>query len=112
MKVLFTSEVRLYFRELEDVLFENDYFGFEDSAIRYVRELIFEISKTFPLHLKKPAPPYFNQFGENMFYAAFHKNKSTTWYVFFNEYNEEEETVLLVRYISNNHMISQFLYAK
>jgi len=35
MKVLFLPEVRQYFQELEDILFEKEYFGFEDSGIQY-----------------------------------------------------------------------------
>jgi hypothetical protein len=44
-----------------------------------------------------------------MFYATFKKNKSTQWYVFFNIYADNGEAIYLVRYISNNHMIAQFL---
>lgn len=40
MKVLFLPEVRTYFRELSEILFQKDYFGFEEYAINYVRELI------------------------------------------------------------------------
>lgn len=44
-----------------------------------------------------------------MLYASFTKNKRTTWYVFFNEYEVAGETVYLVRYISNNHVIAHHL---
>ena len=43
MKVLFLPEVRTYFRELSEILFQKDYFGFEEYAINYMRELIFDI---------------------------------------------------------------------
>jgi len=33
---------------MEEILYEKEYFGFEDSAIQYVRELIFEIRDTLP----------------------------------------------------------------
>ena len=43
MKVLFPPLVRLCFQEMGEILYEKEYFGIEDSAIQYVRELIFEI---------------------------------------------------------------------
>ena len=46
MKVLFLPEVRLYFQQLQDTLFEKEYFGFEESAVQYVRDLILDIEKT------------------------------------------------------------------
>lgn len=44
-----------------------------------------------------------------MLYASFTKNKHTTLYVFFNEYEVAGETVYLVRYISDNHVIAHHL---
>jgi hypothetical protein len=75
MKVVFSPQVRIYFQELEDILFEEEYFGFEDSALRYARELFFEIRDTLPIRLKKKAPLHFNRYGKNMSYAVFKKNK-------------------------------------
>ena len=45
MKILFLPEVRLYFQELQDILFEKEYFGFEESAVQYVRDLVFDIEE-------------------------------------------------------------------
>ena len=109
MKVLFLPEVRMYFRELQDILFEKEYFGFEESAVQYVRDLIFDIEATLPERVSKIAPPYFNRYGKELRYASFRKNRNTQWYVFFNKYRENGEVIYLVRYISNNHMIAQYL---
>lgn len=109
MKVLFLPEVRMYFQELQDILFEKEYFGFEESAVQYVRDLIFDIEASLPERLSKIAPPYFDRYGKGMKYATFRKNKHTQWYVFFNKYRENGEVIYLVRYISNNHMIAQYL---
>ncbi|OJV37788.1 MAG: hypothetical protein BGO33_07490 [Bacteroidia bacterium 43-41] len=109
MKVLFLPEVRQYFHELEEVLFEKEYFGFEDSAVQYVRELIFEIENSLPIRTCKKAPSYFNRYGKDMHYASFRKNKATQWYVFFTRYRKRDEMIYLVRYISNNHVIAQYL---
>jgi hypothetical protein len=102
---VFSPQVRVYFQELEDILFEKEYFGFEDSSIQYVRKLFFEIRDTLPNRLKKPAPPYFNRYGKGMYYAVFKKNNNTSWYVFFNY----EDDVYYIRYIGNNHTCSQYL---
>lgn len=109
MKVLFLPEVRLYFQELQDVLFEQEYFGFEESAVQYVRDLILDIEATLPERVSKTAPPYFSRYGKGLRYASFRKNRNTQWYVFFTKYREDGEVVYLVRYISNNHMIAQYL---
>ena len=109
MKVLFLPEVRLYFQELQDILFEKEYFGFEESAVQYVRELIVDIERTLPLMADRVAPPYFERYGKNLRYAIFRKNKRTQWYVFYNKYHVDGEIVYLVRYISNNHLTAQRL---
>ena len=44
-----------------------------------------------------------------MDYAAFSKNNHTTWYVFFNVYEVGGDSVYLVRYMSNNHVIAHHL---
>ncbi len=109
MKVLFLPEVRQYLKELQNTLFEKEYFGFEDAAVQYVRDLIFDIEETLPIRASKEAPAYFNSYGKGMRYASFRKNRDTQWYVFFNKYKENGELIYLVRYISNNHVIAQYL---
>jgi hypothetical protein len=80
----------------------------EETAIQYAEDLFKDIADTLPTRVKKNAPAYFTQYGKDMFYAVFQKNKHTQWYVFFNIYANSGETVYLVRYISNNHVIAQF----
>ena len=122
MKVLFLPEVRLYFQQLQDTLFEKEYFGFEESAVQYVRDLILDIEKNLPAKMSKTLPAsfflcrglsplhaYFNRYGKNLRYATFRKNKHTQWYAFFNTYQDAGEIVYVIRYISNNHVISQYL---
>jgi hypothetical protein len=109
MRVLFLPEIRDYFRELAEILYKNGYFGFEETAILYAEDLFNSIADTLPARVKKTAPTYFDRYGKGMFYAVFQKNKHTQWYVFFNIYTDNGETIYLVRYISNNHVIAQFL---
>ena len=104
-------EVRLYLSDLIRILFENEYFSFEDNAIEYVTDLVSEIETGLPFKTRKQAPNYFKRYGENMFYSSFRKNRETTWYVFYTIHYDEElnSTTFLIRYISNNHVIGQHL---
>ncbi|MDR1203237.1 MAG: hypothetical protein LBL58_16630 [Tannerellaceae bacterium] len=109
MKVLFLPEVENYLFELAEILYQKEYFGFKENAVKYVIDLENDIRTNLINKIKRPAPPFFNRYGKKMFYSVFSKNKVTQWYVVFNVYQDNEETILLVRYITNNHMIAQFL---
>ena len=109
MKVLFSPEVRKYLKDVSLIMYENNYFGFLDSAEKYIDELFNDILKNLPNSLKRPAPEYFSKYGKDLLYSGFRKNKTTKWYVFFNLYEENGELIYLVRYISNNHVIAHKL---
>lgn len=109
MNVLYSPEVEDYLFELTEMLYQKEYFGFKDAATGYVRRLVFKIQNTLPISVKKLAPPYFNRYGKNLFYASFRMNKNSVWYVFFKTYSLNGKTIYLVRYISNNHVIAQHL---
>ncbi|MDR1981130.1 MAG: hypothetical protein LBQ39_05865 [Tannerellaceae bacterium] len=109
MKIVFLPEALKYFNELSTILYEKDYFGLEESALKYVDDLFQDIKHTLHSRTKKTAPPYFDRFGKNMLYSTFRKNKTTEWYVFFNVYQKDEDLTLVIRYISNNHVIAQYL---
>ena len=107
--VLFTPEVLRYSENLVQILYDNGYFGFPNSAKKYVKELFDEITDRLPRCLHKPAPQHFEKYGKKMKYAAFRKSQNTIWYVFFETYRDNEEIIYLVRYIGNNHVIAQYL---
>ena len=109
MSVIFTEEVVEYFNDLTSILYEKEYFGFRESALKYVGDLADDIIADLPFKVKKPAPPYFDRYGKDMWYASFRKNRGTQWYVFFTVYRKDDELVYLVRYIANNHTVSQYL---
>ncbi len=109
MRVIALPEVRIYLKELSKLLYEKDYFGFEDSALKYVEDLFKDIETTLHSKVKKSAPPYFNKYGKGMQYSTFRKNKNTQWFVFFTIYERDNELIYLVRYITNNHVASQYL---
>ena len=109
MSVLFLPDVIDYFLTLAEILYDKGYFGYEENAIKYSRELFEEIEKELPLKQKKKAPKHFNRYGKDMSYAAFKRNKNTTWYVFFNIFRFGGETIYFVRYVNNNHLIAKYL---
>ena len=109
MSVIFLPEVRKYFNNLIPVLYEKEYFGFKETAKKYVDDLLVEIVTNLPICLHKPASNYFDKYGKNMEYAVFKKSKHTQWYVFFRAYKENDEEIYQVRYIGNNHTVAQYL---
>ncbi len=107
MKVHFAPEVRTWFGELENVLYEMDYFSFKESARSYARKLFCMIHDNLPTRSSKPAPPYF---GKGLSYASFRMNRRTTWYALFSKHEGAEgEIVYLVHRMENNHTAAQFM---
>ena len=110
MKVITTPEVKSYLNELITILYQKGYFSYEETAKEYVDELLDEIIISLPKRTKKPARNFFtSRFGKGLYYAVFPKSKRTQWYVFFKIYQENNELIYQVRYIENNHVISQHL---
>jgi len=109
MKVVVLPEVVDYLLELSEILYEREYFGFEETAIKYTDELFCAIKYELHKKIPKPAPDYFKKFGNKMYYAMFKRNKNTSWYAFFNIFQHDGEIIYFVRFISNNHMIAQYL---
>lgn len=105
MRVIYSHQVTKDLTLLIETLYNGNYFSYKESAIEYVEELVYEIDTTLFTKLKKKAPAYFSRYGNNLWYAAFKKNKHTTWYVFFNQ----EKDLFYIRYIGNNHVCSQYL---
>ena len=108
MSVLFLPEIIVNFLNLVDILYDKGYFGFEENAVKYVRELFLEIEKEVPFKQKKKAPKYFDKYYKGMYYSIFKRNKNTSWYVFYNIFKIGEETVFFIRLVENNHRIAQF----
>lgn len=104
MRVVAIPEVRQYLKELIGILYGKNYFSYTESAEKYVTELFEDIKKNLPKKVKKDAPSYFDRYGKGMKYATFRKSRDTQWYVFFNVYTKNGETIFLVRYIGNNHV--------
>ena len=103
MKVLIDATIREFFLELVITLTEKGYFSYEEDAHEYVNGLFKEIKTNLPGMRHKPAPKYYERYGNNLYYATIRTNKRTHWYPFFSKYEKEGETIYLVCYIGNNH---------
>lgn len=91
--------------ELVDILYDKEYFGFKHAAYDYVDWIFEQIESSIHKKAKKPAPEYFNKYGQGLFYVVYKRNSNTSWYVFF---QKEEDTYLII-YIGNNHNCAQYL---
>ncbi|MCC8035374.1 MAG: hypothetical protein LIO77_05505 [Rikenellaceae bacterium] len=110
MKVLYLPEIVDQFEELSEILYRLDYFGLRETAKKYVDDLIDEIEASIETRPRRIAPPYFDKYGKGMQYMWFNlHNSSTQWFVFFTVYQEDGETIYLVRYLGTNHVVTQHL---
>ena len=103
----FLVKVKELYPEVSKIILTG--YADKENAIKYVLGLLDNIEKDLPSQPKKLAPRYFERYGKELFYATFRVNKHTHWYVFFNVYQKENGTIFLVKYISNNHVIAQYL---
>lgn len=97
INIILHQKVTDYLEELVEILFQQDYFGFEENAQDYVYKIYdfieFELAN-FP---SKKTPTNIQEIGSQ--YVFYKVNQTTTWYIFF----EKEGNRILVTYISNNH---------
>jgi hypothetical protein len=103
-EVIFSRTIEIYLDELLIQLFEKGYFGFPNTAKKYVDLLILYTEKYVGILPGKKAPIYFVQYGSNLKYITYQANKRTTWYIFY----QERGDVFLIRHITNNHVAAQY----
>ena len=104
--VIFIPEVEYYLSDLAEILYQKGYFGFHESSVNYVNSIILEIEQTVYRVSRKPAPPYFARYGQDLQYITIRKSRTTQWYVFFTVYLDKYYSI---RYITNNHVAAQYL---
>lgn len=109
MRIVFLPETLDYFNELVTILFEKEYFGFKESALTYVDDLIDQVKNSLHTKIEKSVPTISINMGKDLKYTIFSKSRTTQWFVFFTTYQLRNETVYLIRYINNNHNVSQHL---
>jgi len=103
--IRYKKEVNTYLNNLIDILFENNYFSFVESALVYITEMKEFVEKYIDVLPKFDAPHYFSQYQVGMKYIVYKSNHVTTWYIFF----LQEENRYLICYITNNHFEGQFI---
>ncbi|MCD8262159.1 MAG: hypothetical protein LUD15_12355 [Bacteroides sp.] len=107
MRIIYTKTVTLYLRGLVKTLYQKDYFGFHESARKYVISLIRNMETTIHLKQKHYAPVRYARYGKDLYYVVYPKNKRTTWYFFFTYHPEDD--LYFIRYITNNHVTGHLL---
>lgn len=90
--------------ELANILLAKEYFSFAETADAYIDDIVLFVIENIHTFPHKPAPTYFSKYGKNLFYIPYHRNKNTTWYIFF----EKTSHHFLIRHITNNHVVGQY----
>jgi len=93
-RVVVLPEVYEALHELVKVLYQNGYFGFEDSAIAYV-DAIYDFMYSIPQQPKRLTIE--THLGQ--YYCRFSPNKHTSYYILF----DLENDIYLIRHLFNNH---------
>lgn len=89
--------VENYLIQLIDILFEEGYFGFRESAKEYVDNIYTAIEKELPKQNYKNSPHHLKKYGK--YYISYSTTGRTTWYIFFTQ----KESRFIIRHIMNNH---------
>lgn len=96
-KIIFSTNIEAYLKELVDILYEKKYFGFEEDARIYVQEIVeFILHYDFKVNVRK-TDKNFKMFGSN--FIKYKANNNTSWYIFFDKRGNQ----FLINHILNNH---------
>jgi hypothetical protein len=93
-KIILDDLVILKLKELGEILYEDEYFGFVEDALEYADSLK-EFIYTIP-DLKHKRTSY-TKYGS--YYCKYKHNHKTTWYITF---DVDDDTYLILN-ITNNH---------
>ncbi len=93
-KIILLPEVIFQLDKLLRELYENDYFGFIDSAFTYTDSI-------YDFIFKIPNNPYKKTSNNKLgvFYSSYKANRNKTWYISF----DKEDDRYIVQNITNNH---------
>jgi hypothetical protein len=98
-KIIFEKVVLEYFDDLVFSLFEDEYFGFLESAQNYVNKIVDFVISSVSSFPHKKTPIAIQYLGSN--YIFYKTNARTTWYIFFEKRNQN----YLITGIVNNYSI-------
>jgi copper oxidase (laccase) domain-containing protein len=94
--------------ESVQALVEKNYFSDEDYAVSYLTDIVRLFQLNIDHMVTRPAPVYFKRYcvmTNHLKYVSYRKNRRTTWYAFFEEYDDYVSIV----YLNNNHVIGHHL---
>ncbi len=97
INIQYVPAVEYYIENLIDLLFREEYFGFEIYAQNYVAKIIDFIEDNIASFPFRKTPIQLKDFGSN--YIFYKSNQHTTWYIFF----EKSENNYLITNIINSH---------
>lgn len=92
-------EVELFINDLIDILFQQEYFGFEEDAQKYAFKIVDFIENAIFTFPPKIAPIQLQKLGSN--YIFYKPNQNTTWFIFY----ELSQNKYLITKIINNHSL-------
>ena len=104
-EVVYTELATELTNDLVSILYEENYFGFLESALDYVTKMKIFTDQNINILPHLTAPEYFSKYQSGMKYIAYQANKRTTWYIFFKQF----ENRFLIYYITNNHFEGQYI---
>ncbi len=93
-KIILLPEVTDKLNRLIEILYEESYFGFIESALEY-SDNIYDFIHSIPAQRCKLTSD--KKYGT--YYCTFKANRKTTWYISFDKQDEQ----YIVRYLTNNH---------
>jgi hypothetical protein len=98
-KIIFENSVLEYFDNLFFALFEDEYFGFPESAQNYIDKIVGFVISSISSFPHKKTPKSLQYLGLN--YIFYKPNARTTWYVFF---EKKDQSYLITAIINNNSL--------
>ena len=84
--------------ESVQVLVDKNYFSDEDYAVSYLTDIVRFFQLNIDHMVVRPAPAYFKKYcvmTNELKYVSYRKNRRTTWYAFFEEYDDFVSIVYL-----------------
>lgn len=97
IEVIFAPSVISFLDDLVVILYKKEYFGFIESAEKYVDDIYDAVPERIKKSPHKKTPKLIKYLGSE--YIFYKSNARTTWYVFFEKRNQN----YLITVIINNY---------
>ena len=96
-KIIYQNDVLDYFDDLVYLLFNKEYFSYQENAEKYLEKLVHFVYHNIIDFPRRKTPQELKYLGSH--YIFYNSNKRTTWYIFF----EKDGDDYLITGILNNH---------